>query len=215
MQMAIDGVIRNFPVRPVAWVMRLLVFPFGRREVPPSDRLGRRVAALITAPNEARDALLRGIYLTPAPNNPVGRMHALLPDVVAAEPVERKFLQGAERRRDHGARLFRAIAPGRGVRGDRRDRARATRAPAARHRGIHQRGRFRSRGIARGGAARQRCAVFAARGLRKPAVTRTAAMDGRYQYRFRAKESGLDRRLRTAISEDRTDGPRDGAGGLR
>lgn len=93
MQMALDGVIRNFPVRPVAWLLRALVFPFGRREVPPSDRLGRRVAAVLAAPNAARDALVCGIYLTPAANNPVGRMHALLPDVVAAEPVERKFLK--------------------------------------------------------------------------------------------------------------------------
>jgi acyl-CoA dehydrogenase len=92
-QMALDGVIRNFPVRPVAWVVHTLVFPFGRREVPPSDRLGRRVAALITAPNAARDAMVKGMYLTPNANNPVGRMHALLPEVIAAEPVERKFLK--------------------------------------------------------------------------------------------------------------------------
>jgi acyl-CoA dehydrogenase len=96
MQMALDGVIRNFPVRPVAWLAHMLVFPFGRREVPPSDRLGRRVAALITAPNAARDALVRGMYLTPNANNPVGRMHALLPDVVAAEPIERKFLKAVK-----------------------------------------------------------------------------------------------------------------------
>jgi acyl-CoA dehydrogenase len=96
MQMALDGVIRNFPVRPVAWLVHMLVFPFGRREVPPSDRLGRRVAALITAPNAARDALVRGMYLTPNANNPVGRMHALLPDVIAAEPVERKFLKAVK-----------------------------------------------------------------------------------------------------------------------
>jgi acyl-CoA dehydrogenase len=96
MQMALDGVIRNFPVRPVAWLVHTLVFPFGRREVPPSDRLGRRVAALITAPNAARDALVRGMYLTPNANNPVGRMHALLPDVIAAEPVERKFLKAVK-----------------------------------------------------------------------------------------------------------------------
>jgi acyl-CoA dehydrogenase len=93
MQMALDGVIRNFPVRPVAWVLRALVFPFGRREVPPSDRLGRRVAALITAPSEARDRLTTWTYLTPTENNTVGRMNALLPDVIAAEPVERKFLK--------------------------------------------------------------------------------------------------------------------------
>jgi acyl-CoA dehydrogenase len=96
MQMALDGVIRNFPVRPVAWLVHTLVFPFGRREVPPSDRLGRRVAALITAPSAARDAIVAGIYLTPNANNPVGRMHALLPDVVAAEPVERKFLKAVK-----------------------------------------------------------------------------------------------------------------------
>jgi len=59
--------------------------------VPPSDRLGRRVAAIITAPGEARDRLLEWVYLTPTPNNTVGRMEALLPQVIAAEPVERKF----------------------------------------------------------------------------------------------------------------------------
>jgi acyl-CoA dehydrogenase len=93
MQMALDGVIRNFPVRPVAWMLRALVFPFGRREVPPSDRLGRRVAALITAPSEARDRLTAWSYTTPTANNTVGRMNALLPDVIAAEPVERKFVK--------------------------------------------------------------------------------------------------------------------------
>jgi acyl-CoA dehydrogenase len=91
MQMALDGAIRNFPVRPVGWLLRMLVFPFGRREVPPSDRLGRRVAALITAPNEARDRLTEWVYLTPTANNAVGRMNALLPDVIAAEPIDRKF----------------------------------------------------------------------------------------------------------------------------
>ena len=90
-QNALDGAIRNFPVRPVAWLLRALVFPLGRREVPPSDRLGRRVAALLTAPNEALDRLTAWVYTTPTPNNTVGRMKALLPDVIAAEPVDRKF----------------------------------------------------------------------------------------------------------------------------
>jgi acyl-CoA dehydrogenase len=93
MQMALDGVLRNFPVRPVAWLLRALVFPLGRREVPPSDRLGRRVAAILCAPNETRDRLGEYVYLTPNPNNAIGRMNAILPDVIAAEPVERKFLK--------------------------------------------------------------------------------------------------------------------------
>jgi acyl-CoA dehydrogenase len=93
MQNALDGVLRNFPIRPAAWLLYFLVFPFGRREVPPSDRLGHRVAAILCTPNEARNRLAEWTYLTPNKNNVVGRMNAILPDVIAAEPVERKFLK--------------------------------------------------------------------------------------------------------------------------
>jgi acyl-CoA dehydrogenase len=95
-QAALDGAIRNFPLRPVGWLLRVLVFPLGRREVPPSDRLGRRVAALITTPSEARDRLLEWCYLTPTAHNTVGQMNALLPEVIAAEPVERKFAKASK-----------------------------------------------------------------------------------------------------------------------
>jgi acyl-CoA dehydrogenase len=115
-QNALDGAIRNFPVRPVAWLLRVLVFPLGRREVPPSDRLGRRVAALLTAPNEARDRLIEWVYLKPTTNNTVGRMNALLPDVIAAEPVERKFLKGLKagqfKAHDYDGQLAEALAAG-------------------------------------------------------------------------------------------------------
>jgi acyl-CoA dehydrogenase len=112
MQSALDGVLRNFPIRPAAWLLRALVFPLGRREVPPSDRLGHRVAAILCAPGEARDRLAEWIYLTPSANNPVGRMNALLPDVIAAEPVERKFAKahksGAIKSLDAAAQLVEA-----------------------------------------------------------------------------------------------------------
>ena len=96
MQEALDGVIRNFPVRPVAWVLRALVFPLGRWEAPPSDRLGRRVTGLMMAPNEARTRLIDWAYMAPTANNPIGRLNELLPEVIAAEPVERKFLKAVK-----------------------------------------------------------------------------------------------------------------------
>ncbi|MFO1505493.1 MAG: acyl-CoA dehydrogenase [Lysobacterales bacterium] len=102
MQDALDGVLRNFPLRPVAWLLRALVFPLGRRDAPPSDRLGRRVAALLISPNEARTRLIGDIYVTPNANNPVGRMNALLPDVIAAEPVERKLQKAVRAGEVHG-----------------------------------------------------------------------------------------------------------------
>ena len=115
MQQALDGVLRNFPIRPAAWALRLLVFPLGRREAPPSDRLGHRVAAILCAPGEARDRLGQWCFLTPCANNAVGRMNALLPDVIAAEPVERKFqktLKGGEGPHDYAAQLAEAEAQG-------------------------------------------------------------------------------------------------------
>ncbi|WP_049621905.1 acyl-CoA dehydrogenase [Frateuria defendens] len=115
-QNALDGAIRNFPVRPVAWLLRALVFPFGRREVPPSDRLGRRVAALLTAPNEARERLTEWVYLSPTANNTIGRMNALLPEVIAAEPVERKFLKaqksGQLKAHDYNGQVDEAVQAG-------------------------------------------------------------------------------------------------------
>ncbi|MDT8442515.1 MAG: acyl-CoA dehydrogenase, partial [Desulfuromonadales bacterium] len=42
---------RNFPNRPVAWLLRLVTFPLGIRPAAPADRLGHQVAALLMAPS--------------------------------------------------------------------------------------------------------------------------------------------------------------------
>jgi acyl-CoA dehydrogenase len=90
MQMALDGAIRNFPVRPVSWLLRVLVFPFGRREVPPSDRLGRRVAALITGP--AKRAIACWMGVPHADGEQRGGPHErAAAGSDSAEPVDRKF----------------------------------------------------------------------------------------------------------------------------
>ncbi len=92
-ELAMSGVLRNFPIRPAAWLLWLLVFPLGRRAQAPSDRLGRRAAALLMSPSDARDRLADGVFLTPCENNPAGRINAALATVILAEPVERKFLK--------------------------------------------------------------------------------------------------------------------------
>ncbi len=88
---ALSGALRNFPIRPVGWVLWLLIFPWGRRAQPPSDRLGHKAASLLMTPCDARDRLAAGLYTTPAENNPAGRIISYLPKVIMAEPVERKF----------------------------------------------------------------------------------------------------------------------------
>jgi acyl-CoA dehydrogenase len=92
-ELAMSGALRNFPIRPAAWLLWMLVFPLGRRAQAPSDRLGRRAAALLMSPSDARDRIADGIFLTPCANNPAGRINASLAKVILAEPVERKFLK--------------------------------------------------------------------------------------------------------------------------
>src|SRR3546814_16905268 len=51
---ALSGALRNFPIRPVGWLLWLLVFPLGRRAQPPGDRLRRRAASILMTPGDAR-----------------------------------------------------------------------------------------------------------------------------------------------------------------
>lgn len=90
---ALSGALRNFPIRPVAWLLWPLIFPWGRRATPPSDRLGHRAASVLMNPSDARDRLADGVFLTPCANNPGGRIASYLEAFIAAEPVERKFLK--------------------------------------------------------------------------------------------------------------------------
>jgi len=93
MELALSAALRNFPVRPIGWLLWALVFPLGRRAHAPGDRLSRRVAATLMSPNEARERLGQGIFLTPGENNPGGRINSYLAKAIAAEPVERKFMK--------------------------------------------------------------------------------------------------------------------------
>src|SRR6185503_11327402 len=60
-QQALRGTIDNFPVTPVRWLMRAVVFPFGAHYKPAPDWLGHKVVELVLTPGEARDRLTRFI----------------------------------------------------------------------------------------------------------------------------------------------------------
>ena len=92
-ELALSQALRNFPIKPLGWLLWPLVFPLGRRAVAPGDRLSHRVAMLLMAPNEARERLADGVFLTPGENNPGGRINSYLAKAILAEPVERKFLK--------------------------------------------------------------------------------------------------------------------------
>jgi len=95
-QTAMRGVIENYPLAWVRPFLRMIIFPLGRLERAPNDRLGHKVAALLLSPSETRDRLTRGVYRSDRAGHWIGVMEKLLPDVIAAEPLERKLAK-AER----------------------------------------------------------------------------------------------------------------------
>jgi acyl-CoA dehydrogenase len=98
MQQALEGLLRNFPSRPMAWLMRALVLPLGRPYAPVGDQLGHRVASLLLQPSDARDRLTRNTFTSQDPQDPVGRMEHALKQTLAAEPVEEKLQAGLKKR---------------------------------------------------------------------------------------------------------------------
>ncbi len=92
-QIALQQVVDNFPNRPMRRVMNFVVFPFGRRERAPGDRLTHKVAQLLITPSDTRDRLTDGIYKSAKTGHPVGMMEVALPQVIHAEPLERKLLK--------------------------------------------------------------------------------------------------------------------------
>ncbi|MBD1401838.1 acyl-CoA dehydrogenase [Pelovirga terrestris] len=83
--------LRNFPNRPVAWLLRLATFPLGFRSAAPKDDLGHQVAGLLMTPSPTRNRLTQGIFVPTDVDEPLGRIEDALVKVIVAEVVEKKL----------------------------------------------------------------------------------------------------------------------------
>jgi acyl-CoA dehydrogenase len=83
--------LRNFPNRPLAAFMRMVIFPRGMTYFPPSDRLGRNIVDLIMNPTASRERLSQHIYKTQESHNPLGMLQEALILSTMAEPLEKRI----------------------------------------------------------------------------------------------------------------------------
>jgi acyl-CoA dehydrogenase len=90
-QEQLHSVLRNFPNRALAALMRLLIFPRGLTYFAPADRMGRRVADLVVNNTETRARLARFIYLTPTAGNAMAALQQALELADVAEPLEKRL----------------------------------------------------------------------------------------------------------------------------
>ena len=92
-QDALHVFLLNLPNRGVAWFLRLFIFPRGRTYKPPSDELGQKVVALMTAPGEARERLSELAYTAVEPGNPLGLLQEALELSYELAPLEKRLRQ--------------------------------------------------------------------------------------------------------------------------
>jgi len=115
-QEQLHGFLRNFPLRWVAWLLRLIVFPRGRGFSSPRDTLSRRIVELVISPGEARDRLCEGVYRTVEAGNPLGLLQEAMELSIEVAPLEKKLRKGMKdgviHALDFGRQLEQGVAAG-------------------------------------------------------------------------------------------------------
>lgn len=115
-QTSLDELIGNFPNRWASSLLRLLVFPLGRRYRPASDRLGHQVASILLSPSTVRDRLTAGVYINEDTDQAIGRIEHAFQLIVGAETVEKRLAkarrEGQVSGHDDATLLIEAIKAG-------------------------------------------------------------------------------------------------------
>jgi acyl-CoA dehydrogenase len=90
---ALDELLTNFPNKVLGCLMRVMVFPFGRRHRGPSDRLASNVAAVIgrAKGDPTLEELLGGCYRPQSPEDSVGALQHACDLLNAAKPLQKKL----------------------------------------------------------------------------------------------------------------------------
>ncbi|NVK41236.1 MAG: acyl-CoA dehydrogenase [Oceanospirillaceae bacterium] len=88
----LDAVIANFPSRPLGFLFRRVLFPFGRWQRPPGDDRVKACAELLMTDGPVRERLTGGIFLG-NPGDGIDRVEQAFRQVLAVEPLQRRLRQ--------------------------------------------------------------------------------------------------------------------------
>ncbi|WP_038911779.1 acyl-CoA dehydrogenase FadE [Dickeya dadantii] len=94
-EQAMTELLRNFPNRLVARLLRAVIFPLGHTSPAPADQLDHQLARLLQAPSATRSRLGRGLYLKATAHHPAAQLEQSLLDILAAEPIHQRLSQSA------------------------------------------------------------------------------------------------------------------------
>jgi acyl-CoA dehydrogenase len=106
-------IIDNFPNKPVKWLLKLLLMPFGNPVKKSSDAQAKRIAEILLSPNATRERLLEGVYLGDGKFNHLHQLELAMQDIIAAEEIEKIINQARKDNRidalDLGIQITQAL----------------------------------------------------------------------------------------------------------
>ena len=90
---ALDELLSNFPNKVLGCLLRVIVFPFGRRHTGPSDALDAEVAAVIgrAKGDPTLEELLAGCYRPHSADDPVGALQHAYDLLGASHPLQKRL----------------------------------------------------------------------------------------------------------------------------
>lgn len=95
-EVAMQGVITNFPARWARITLHLILKPLGNRRMKPNDTLGHKLARILIEPSETRSRLTRLVYAQASDKCPLGRMEEAFHKICAADELERKVMKSVK-----------------------------------------------------------------------------------------------------------------------
>lgn len=84
-----DEILKNFPFRWMAWILKVIIFPIGERFSRPRDDFNRKIAQLILEPTPSRERLTRGAYIAEDASNLMAQVNDALVKSIASEPIDK------------------------------------------------------------------------------------------------------------------------------
>ena len=96
-QSSLSGLLDNLPNRPLAWILRLIIFPLGRRFRMPDDGLSMRIVDQLEENPEFRLDQCRGVYFRNDIDDVVGCLEIALESGRQTETVRRRLKEQGEK----------------------------------------------------------------------------------------------------------------------
>ena len=96
-QQAIDGILSNFPVKPLARFLRWAIFPMGMSFRPPLDSRNHECAKIALAPGAARDRLTAGMFVPKNEADATGQLEAAFLATIACEAIDEKLRKAVKK----------------------------------------------------------------------------------------------------------------------